>query len=78
MKIMSTLYNYFIILTNLFIYICILSLSNYQARLRENLMHLFLLQWAISCAFSVLDILGFFVFFLKSMDTSVQTMIFLT
>jgi NADH:ubiquinone oxidoreductase subunit 4 (subunit M) len=26
-------------------------------------MHLFLLQWAISCAFSVLDILGFFVFF---------------
>lgn len=54
---------YFLILTNLFIYICILSLSNYQLRLRENLMHLFLLQWAISCAFSVLDILGFFVFF---------------
>lgn len=54
---------YFLILTNLFIYICILSLSNYQVRLRENLMHLFLLQWAISCAFSVLDILGFFVFF---------------
>ena len=54
---------YFLILTNLFIYICILSLSNYQIRLRENLMHLFLLQWAISCAFSVLDILGFFVFF---------------
>ncbi len=54
---------YFLILTNLFVYICILSLSNYQVRLRENLMHLFLLQWAISCAFSVLDILGFFVFF---------------
>ena len=54
---------YFLILTNLFIYICMLSLPNYQLRLRENLMHLFLLQWAISCAFSVLDILGFFVFF---------------
>jgi proton-translocating NADH-quinone oxidoreductase chain M len=54
---------YFLILTNLFIYICILTLSTYQVKLRENLMHLFLLQWAISCAFSVLDILGFFVFF---------------
>ena len=54
---------YFLILTSLFIYLCILSLSNYQTKLRENLMHLFLLQWAISCSFSVLDILGFFIFF---------------
>jgi NADH-quinone oxidoreductase subunit M len=54
---------YFLILTTLFIYLCILSLSPHQARLRENLMHLFLLQWGVSCAFSVLDILGFFIFF---------------
>lgn len=54
---------YFIILTTLFIYLCILSLSPYQARLREILMHLFLLQWGVSCSFSVLDILGFFIFF---------------
>lgn len=54
---------YFILLTNLFIYICILTLSTYQVRLKELLMHLFLLQWAISCAFSVLDVLGFFIFF---------------
>lgn len=54
---------YFLILTTLFIYLCILSLSSYQARLRENIMHLLLLQWGVSCAFSVLDILGFFIFF---------------
>ena len=58
---------YFLILTNLFIYLCILSLSPQQARLRENLMHLLLLQWAVSLSFSVLDIFGFFIFFEASL-----------
>ena len=54
---------YFILLTNLFIYLCILSLSASQNRLNEILMFLFFLQWGIVCAFSVLDLLGFFIFF---------------
>lgn len=54
---------YFILLTNLFIYICILSLSSYQMRLRENLMHLLFLQWGVLSSFSVLDLLGFYIFF---------------
>lgn len=54
---------YFILLTNLFIYICILSLSPYQMRLRENLVHLLFLQWGVLCSFSVLDLLGFYIFF---------------
>jgi len=54
---------YFILLTNLFIYICILSLSSYQMRLRENLIHLLFLQWGVLSSFSVLDLLGFYIFF---------------
>ena len=54
---------YFILLTNLFIYLCILSLSPSQVRLNEILMFLFFLQWGILCSFSVLDLLGFFIFF---------------
>ena len=54
---------FFILLTNLFIYLCILSLPTTQPKLYEILMYLFFLQWGILCAFSVLDLLGFFVFF---------------
>lgn len=54
---------YFILLTNLFIYLCILSLSLPLNKLYEILMYLFFLQWGILCAFSVLDLLGFFIFF---------------
>ena len=54
---------FFILLTNLFIYLCILSLPVKQPKLHEILMYLFFLQWGILCAFSVLDLLGFFIFF---------------
>jgi NADH:ubiquinone oxidoreductase subunit 4 (subunit M) len=54
---------YFIVLTNLCIYLCILSISIPQTKLYEFLMYLFLLQWGCNCAFSVLDLLGFFIFF---------------
>lgn len=53
----------FILLTNLFIYLCILSLPENQKKMHEILIYLFLLQWSVLAAFSVLDLLGFFVFF---------------
>lgn len=56
-----------IVLTNLFIYLCILSLRNADIygkyNLTEILILLFFIQWGLLCAFSVLDLLGFFIFF---------------
>jgi len=54
---------YFLILTNLITYLCILSLEPTQKRFYEVLIYLFFLQWGVLAAFSVLDLLGFFIFF---------------
>jgi NADH-quinone oxidoreductase subunit M len=54
---------FFIILTNIFIYLCILSLNTSTLRLQEVLMHLFFLQWGVLGSFLFVDILGFFLFF---------------
>ena len=55
------------ILTNLFIYLCILSLRESDIygkyRIHEIIILLFFIQWGLLCAFSVLDLLGFFIFF---------------
>ncbi len=56
-----------IILTNLFIYLCILSIRFVEIRGKfytsELLNKLFFIQWGLLCAFSSLDLLGFFIFF---------------
>lgn len=56
-----------IILTNLFIYLCILSIRTEEIRgkfeISELINKLFFIQWGLVCAFSSLDLLGFFVFF---------------
>lgn len=54
---------FFILLTNLFIYLCILSLNVNTFKLQEVLLHLLFLQWGVLGSFLFLDILGFFVFF---------------
>jgi len=56
-----------IILTNIFIYLCILSLRNSDIygkyTFNEILLLLYFIQWGLLCAFSVLDLLAFFIFF---------------
>lgn len=42
---------FFVILTNLFIYLCILSLNPNTLKLSEALMHLFFLQWSLIASF---------------------------
>lgn len=54
---------FFVLLTNLFIYLCILSLNVNTFKLQEVLLHLLFLQWGVLGSFLFLDILGFFVFF---------------
>lgn len=54
---------FFLALTNIFTYLCILSLSPATPRLIEALIYLFFLQWSVLASFVVLDLLGFFVFF---------------
>jgi len=54
---------YFILLTNIIIFFCILSLNSNFAQLRSFISLLFLLQWGVLCSFAVLDLVGFFVFF---------------
>lgn len=54
---------FFIILTNLTTYLCLLSLSHTQKRFYEISIYLFILQFGLLTSFSVLDLLGFFVFF---------------
>lgn len=53
----------FLILTNIFIYLCILSLNPGTPKLSEALFHLFFLQWTVLASFLFLDLLGFFLFF---------------
>lgn len=54
---------FFIVLTNLFIYLCILSLNLQTVKLVEMLIYLFFIQWSVICSFLFLDVLGFFIFF---------------
>ena len=54
---------FFLLLTNLFIYLCILSLNTTTLKLSEALIHLFFLQWSVIGSFLFLDLLGFFLFF---------------
>jgi len=54
---------FFVLLTNIFIYLCILSLNINTYRLQEVLLHLLFLQWSVIASFLFLDILGFFLFF---------------
>lgn len=54
---------YFIILTNIIICLCILSLTLKISRLGSLLSCLLILQCGIICAFVVMDLLGFYIFF---------------
>ena len=54
---------FFIVLTNLFIFLCILSLSSNTFQLHRALFHLFFLQWGVICTFLFLDLIAFFIFF---------------
>lgn len=54
---------FFLLLTNIFTYLCILSLNSTTFKITEALLYLFLLQWSVLASFVALDLLGFFVFF---------------
>jgi len=54
---------FFVLLTNIFIYFCILSINPYTFKVQTVLIHLFFLQWSVLASFLVLDLLGFFLFF---------------
>ena len=54
---------YFLLLTNFFIYLSVLSLSPSTPRVLSALLHLLFLQAAVLATFSVLDLLGFFIAF---------------
>ncbi len=58
---------FFIILTNLFIFLCILSLNPGTHRLYEALLYLIFLQWSVLGSFLFLDLLGFFLFFERTL-----------
>ena len=58
---------FFILLTNFFIFLCILSLSPQRARLHEALRYLFFLQWSVLATFLLLDLRGFFLFFERTL-----------
>lgn len=57
----------FILLTTLFQYLCILSLSPATPRLLDALLSLFLLQRGVIATFVALDLLGFFFFFERTL-----------
>ncbi len=58
---------FFILLTNLFIFLCILSLTPATFRLHEAILYLVFLQWSVLATFLFLDLLGFFVFFERTL-----------
>ena len=58
---------FFLVLTNLFLYLCVLSQNVTASKLADILFHLLFLQWTVIGAFSVLDFLGFFIFFERSL-----------
>lgn len=57
----------FILLTTLFQYLCILSLSPSTPRLLDALLSLFVLQIGVIATFVSLDLLGFFLFFERTL-----------
>lgn len=54
---------FFLVLTNLFIYLCVLSQNSGASKIADRLFHLLFLQWTVLGSFAVLDFLGFFIFF---------------
>ncbi len=58
---------FFILLTNLFIFLCILSLTPATPRLFEALVQLIFLQWSVLGSFLFIDLLGFFLFFERTL-----------
>ena len=58
---------FFLILTNLFIFLCIFSLNVTTPRLHEVLLYLFFLQWGVLGSFLFIDLLGFFLFFERTL-----------
>lgn len=58
---------FFILLTNIFIFLCILSLSPSTMRLNEALLYLSFLQWSVLATFLLLDLRGFFLFFERTL-----------
>lgn len=58
---------FFLVLTNLFLYLCVLSQSSSTGKIADLLFHLLFLQWTVIGAFAVLDLLGFFIFFERSL-----------
>lgn len=58
---------FFILLTNFFIFLCILSLTPSTPRLFEALVQLIFLQWSVLGSFLFLDLLGFFLFFERTL-----------
>lgn len=58
---------FFLVLTNLFLFLCVLSQSTASPKIADRLFHLLFLQWTVIGAFAVLDFLGFFIFFERSL-----------
>lgn len=54
---------FFVLLTNIFIFLCILNLNVSVHKVTEVILYLLLLQWSVIASFIFLDILGFFIFF---------------
>ena len=54
---------FFVILTNLFLYLCVFSLNKTTENLVDTIFHLLFLQWSVLASFLFIDILGFFLFF---------------
>lgn len=54
---------FFVLLTNLFIYLCMLHAFYNKSKKLDLLVYLFILQWGVSGAFMIFDVLGFFIFF---------------
>lgn len=54
---------FFIVLTNIFIYLCIFSLKKTTFKLKQIVFFLFFLQWGVLGSFFFIDFLGFFIFF---------------
>jgi len=54
---------FFLLLTDIFIYLCILHLYHTKVHSIDMLIYLLFLQWGVLGSFCVLDILGFFIFF---------------
>jgi NADH-quinone oxidoreductase subunit M len=54
---------FFLLLTTLFHYLCVLSLSPSTPRRREAILYLLFLQFGVLATFCALDLLAFFLFF---------------